>query len=619
VGVSVWGRSALCYKIGTMETANDKSVVRRRRPWWKIVLVVIGLLLVGVVSVFIGLVLVGDVDVPTRPVTAKRGDDGVFVSDRTPETRLMFQSTRLEANSSTSSTGTSSSSNSARLFAKSIAVFAESDSVMDRRVAYQLFLDLQNSKQFDSVVFYPAGNSLMGERTLPDLTAHVRTERFDASGNPMNQTFDVRVLVRLQSHGVGGRSFYSDHLSPPAISLNYQYTVECKAQQKGIESAGERYGALARNIAGSVAGGIEKFIDDSKQKQGEPGAVAPEFFPAYTPTPELAFVKAFNGKAMVSGTQFMRANVSTWEVRDIAPGRDIVEEATSELKGKGWVIHSLGESGPKKRLRASTKDDSEVVEIQWRATEGRPSGGPPPENVCEVSYQRRMSVAEIQKALRALLARDPSEADLASYSAFWHFEQRLFEAYFEKNPPQTVKGVLHLARGEISRKNLEKARKLLLRADVLGRIASAGGGTPSEVSSLGESAGLKTFPEQPDITALLAQEVVDVSKDLPAKRRVKLGRSVFVVWKKSQWELYVVRVTPVATGNAARFYTFEVVEDSFRKGSTSMGVGQRGDPTGKSGPLTLSYWTKEGKGFVIESKMVGEEFELEFKESEGER
>ncbi len=601
-----------------MEDEQQDVAGQRGRGIWKLWLWVVGVMLALVVVVVLCLLFVGDVDVPRGVVTATRGADGKMVSDEKGKGHVGFEWTKLEANCDMSSAGVGSRGEGSKLFTRSIAVIAEGDSVLDRRVAYQLFKELLAGKRFERVVFYPAGSKPAEGEALPDLTARVRVWKLETKGL-FKKEIHADVAVLVEANGAMAQSYYVDPLTPPSAGMNYAYALKCRANQKGIESAGMQYEAVGRNIAGTVATNIEATL---AAMPNEPvvEVIAPEFMPKYTATPDFGFLKAFDARPLLSGPVFMKSNLSTWEVEKVPAGRDLVTEAEKELRDKGWVIRVSEGSGISRRLRATRNDESEVLEIQRTRMNEVRFGRMPLESTYAVCYERRMSETEIRAGLKAWLARNPSEEELLFFKKFWHFEQKLFEAQFRKSMPQTEKGLLHLARSEIGRKNMEEARKLVLRADAVGRIASPGGGTPSEVASVGDLAGLKTFPEYPDLTTLMPGEVVDVAQDLmgqqTAKRTVNLGQSVFVLWKRSDGDLRIQRVTPVRTGKPPYRYTFEIMNVAFEKNSSSFNGDRDGDATGQMGPIRLMFLGKRGseeKGLILTPQKVGEAFELEFK------
>ncbi len=451
--------------------------------------------MIGLLAVVcVALLFVGDVDVPSVVVTATRNAEGEMVSDLRWGRGVGFEWTKLKADCGMYSSGGGTWSEDRKVFTRSIAVLTEGDSPMDRLVAYQLFKELQAGTRFERVVFYPPGSRPADGEALPDLTARVRVCKFETHGKKVLEE-EIAADVSVVIEGNGVRPYAFDPLTPPEASVDHNLALDCRATQTGIESAGKRYEGVAKKIADTAARQIELELSFVTKIGPEAGVIPPELMPRYTATPDLAFIKAFDARPILSGTAMMRSNLTTWEVGNVAPGRDLVDEAEAELRGKGWVIYGSEGKGPTRRLRAITNNDSEVVVIQWNRMNGVSFSGVPVEGRWAVSYEKRMSVPEIQAALKTWLARNPSEKDLVLFKNFWGFEQEMFEGYFAKNAPRSVQGVLFQARAEIGRKNNEAARRLLLRADALARLDKPGSETRWEIVKLGKSVGLEEFPK----------------------------------------------------------------------------------------------------------------------------
>ncbi len=558
---------------------------RKTRYWLWISAGILALSTLTAIVLFLCLMYLSDINVPTKPITLTRPPGGQFTYTQPNQGQLELDLIKLNAEQKTSNANANTSwSGNVKLQARSAVVLAESNSPLDRRVAYNIFKSLQSSPFLEEVSFFPAGTWSVQGQPLPHIIIRVNTLSFTESGPFFNKAYIAKVRVTTSDSSIARGTRVFDHLVTPMLIFDDSKTFECTANQKGIESASLRYQALAQQISTAASLHIDKLLGDLITKHGLAPAPDPIFLPAYTPTPNFPSLQKYNARLVSSGTAYMKSNVTNWDIPAQSQNAQLTADIIADLNALGWKVSTTSPSAwGSNHYYATSPDFAQTFEVFW------PSGVTPPgtPRPCQITFTHRMADSEMNTAISAFLTQKPIEKDLIIYENLWSRYPKPFQAYFAQNPPRSLKGLHFLVDQLIAQKRLDDARKLLLRMDTLSRFDDPGTGVSQPILAKAQSQGIPTLPAFPDLSALAPQDVIDLTKDLPTSRTLQLDQSIILIIRNKPQDIKVIRLTPIRPENSNRQYTLKLSHVTFGKGTSSWGDRTEGDATGQYGPIKL--------------------------------
>jgi hypothetical protein len=487
-----------------MDSETERNETERQlRPRWGRRAV----LATGVVTLLaVGWLLWGTTPVlPDGPMVARRGANGQFTTEgSTSGSTVSGRVNELKLNESKSTMSSLSSSDNTSLLARSIAVFNLSEDLLAQRIGYELFQRLQKSDRFTEVRYLPHDESLPEGQLLPDLFATIDVSGLKEGGVVPSRTLEAEIRVTLGDQYRRSSHSTQATLTPPSLQFRWESRIECKAQNLGIETGSARYAAVSEKLAESIAKDIGEYLDTQAAKFGELDPPA-EFMPAYTPTPDWAFLKPLEARQVLSGRGFMRSNVTVWKIEPKGTVGEMMKALADGLTEAGWP-KAAELKDVEKRTVFRLQKGSEIVEC-FEQSDGRSPKTESPRVF--VVYIVEMNAKDIEVATRALIARDAPEEELVPFSSAWHLFTDEVDRYFAKHPARLLPSIRHLARQAVKAKDLEAARSLVLRAAGLQRIVQ--NDAPSdELKKLAKEAGIEKLPELPDVDALSEKGVVDL-------------------------------------------------------------------------------------------------------------
>lgn len=528
------------------ESRLEPKPVRPPRTWKRLLIVATPLvcLLIGVWWVMWG----AAADLPDQAVTVKRGPNGEFRQVAENSAGLKGHLSSLKSNTSISTVSSTSTTNGTVLRAHSALVSVEGQDLLAQRVADELFQKLQSSRYFQTLHYLPPGERWPAKKRLPDIFITVGLNSLEESGVIPFRSLDAEVSVHMSDRYRRSNHSYTHTFTPPDLKFRWNSVVDYSASEIGIETASARYAAIGADIAGQIS---EKIIDDLGEwvkKHGLAGETPPEYLPEYVPAPKFPFLEELNAERILSGPTFMKQNVTVWKIPAASVPANIVDRIANGLREAGWKVPKQGEASERHYLKAG--DEDSVVFIAFPEGSGfsiGPDDSQPQNWYCV--YEQRMTAKEGTAALRAILKRGVPESVLVQFSRWWYLEPELVEAYFRRHPPTLTPSLRYLAQERIDQGQLAEARQILLRASALQRIRTTQLGPSAEMKKLAKKAGLKAFPELPDLSALQEGDLVDLRDGKPERLRLKMGETLIALLTADDQEQRYYCLTPFRAGD----------------------------------------------------------------------
>ncbi len=276
----------------------------------------------------------------------------------------------------------------------------------------------------------------------------------------------------------------------------------------------------------------------------------------------------------------MRRTVAVWSFA-ASPGKqqDAYHRIADELERDGWKVPKIAADEPMLRIMRG----QQMVEVfpqqkARHAAEVKKDDESTPRTYYVV-FVDSMTGEQIDTALQTLLERDAPESVLVQFAGVWFNSKPRVQEYFEEHPPQLMTSLTHVARWQMADKQLEEARRSVLRAHALQKIAHHQSGTSKELKKLAKEVGIEKLPKLPDPSVFDAIGIVDLRDGKPATRTVGLGEAMILLVDQEEDHQKFVSVTPIRQRGLSPEYTLRIQDTEFRKGSSSWGNRTQGDAT----------------------------------------
>src|SRR5262249_30103604 len=146
-----------------------------------------------------------------------------------------------------------------------------------------------------------------------------------------------------------------------------------------------------------------------------------------------------------------------------AGAAEVLKTVRNGLTDAGWQI--AAESAEEKRYFRSTSERRSQVFEAYRPSSHQQ--GSPGSDDWDLVYAQRMNEEANRAGLRAMLARDPTDAALVPFLRWWHLESDAVADYFTRHAAQLPPSLAFLARRLIKEQRLDEARQMLNRAVAL--------------------------------------------------------------------------------------------------------------------------------------------------------
>jgi hypothetical protein len=382
---------------------------------------------------------------------------------------------------------------------------------------------------------------------------------------PGYRSLSGSLQAEFGSNPFHGNHTENDSFSPPLVACSGTTKLEFQSSHTGLETPRARHVRTGKELADNLFNYLQKTFDGFFEKHGPSATFPSEMYGPWRETLAIPFPEDAKISVVMAGYGLLNHNHSIWRVESGAPPGEFLETLKQTLEAKAWKGRDVSlEEGGGAYLRMKNNEDLFWISRNRTIKDGFSVTPRPDETDGSIYYAHyidRFNRDEYRALLERMLTSQPTLELLLAFK--YHFQRSdLMDAFYqhvEETSPESLDGLLLLARHYLKQENPDKAREMARKAEVLSWFDPGVHTREEELKTLREELGLeKMDPAAPDYTLLRQLGAVFLEEEgFPVVRETKPGHPVIFCWE-SDATLLGIRLRPLDANQSWQYMHIEV-------------------------------------------------------------
>ena len=398
---------------------------------------------------------------------------------------------KTETRSSMVSGSSSSSSDNSTFNSSRVLLVCPEDHPLMKRVAPLLAEQLKGCDQIDQLEVVNELPILSKGALAPDLFLRVELVELEEEGI-LSSSMKAEIKGFIGNTPSQSSYYERDWVSPPTVMFAWDGTLENTTKFSGIRT--DRYGDVAKDIAGQFAKAFTNEIASLSVKYPRLPQLPREFYGPYEPFPDLKFLKPLQPELVCSYYGLLTHNETFWRFRVLDNPTNTLRSIIEQLKGSQWkLVNESITNTPDQIVRFERPDQAELEVFRERRGGVLMNASKETGFRFAAHYRKPFTREELDGALDKLFANNyPLESILPFQDSLGPKLRSRFYELVEKSPVTSPQACVQLADIYFERKQTNSAINMLVRAKALSTSLR----DASSVQSSIESTAKKISPKQ---------------------------------------------------------------------------------------------------------------------------